>query len=110
MNILYLQNIIASWAQRLPFPVRVYLFGSRARGNPTAESDLDIAVEILCDDLDRNSKRNKVFDVENTLYNLLHEATGLPVHVVFYDGNPNTQKGQNITKKGHILYPLTEHE
>ena len=37
---------IASWAISKPLVSRVWLFGSRVRGEHTLDSDLDIAVEI----------------------------------------------------------------
>jgi predicted nucleotidyltransferase len=37
--------IIAEWAETLPIK-KVYIFGSRVRGDATAASDLDIALEF----------------------------------------------------------------
>jgi predicted nucleotidyltransferase len=104
MNINKLKLIITLYARSLSFPARFYLFGSHARGNQTSESDIDIAVEPLIPGLDTISRRNQVYDIENNLRDLLHKVTGLPIHVVFYDGNPTTRKGRDITTEGYVLY------
>jgi predicted nucleotidyltransferase len=36
-------NVLAKWAERLPLK-KVYIFGSRVRGDATVSSDLDIAI------------------------------------------------------------------
>lgn len=45
---------IQAWAKSVPVINRVWIFGSRARGTETPESDLDIAIEhgILPGDTD----------------------------------------------------------
>src|SRR5438105_638499 len=48
-NVMDLDNIAAAlgrWASRHPQIKRVYLFGSRVRGDHHRDSDLDIAVEL----------------------------------------------------------------
>ena len=39
--------MVASWAESEPLVNRAYLFGSRLKGTHNAESDLDVAVELL---------------------------------------------------------------
>ena len=39
----YLANVLADWADQIPLS-KVYIFGSRARGDARPESDLDVAV------------------------------------------------------------------
>jgi hypothetical protein len=41
-----LADAIASWALQKPIVLRVWIFGSRVRGNCHDQSDLDIAVEL----------------------------------------------------------------
>jgi predicted nucleotidyltransferase len=38
-------KIVAEWAEKLPLK-KVYIFGSRVRGDATAASDLDVAIEF----------------------------------------------------------------
>src|SRR6202043_2280730 len=38
-------KIVAEWAEKLPLK-KVYIFGSRVRGDATAGSDLDVAIEF----------------------------------------------------------------
>jgi Nucleotidyltransferase domain len=38
-------KILAEWAEKLPLK-KVYIFGSRVRGDATAASDLDVAIEL----------------------------------------------------------------
>jgi predicted nucleotidyltransferase len=38
-------DAIYEWAANNPYVCAVYIFGSRAKGTPRADSDLDIAIE-----------------------------------------------------------------
>ena len=40
----YLANVLADWADHLPLS-QVYIFGSRARGDASPDSDLDVAID-----------------------------------------------------------------
>lgn len=39
-------RVLAEWAERKPLVKRVFIFGSRVRGDHKADSDIDIAVEL----------------------------------------------------------------
>ena len=41
----YLANVLADWADQLPLS-KVFIFGSRARGDARPDSDLDVAIEF----------------------------------------------------------------
>jgi predicted nucleotidyltransferase len=43
---------IAQWAERHPEIKRVYLYGSRARGDHHPDSDIDLAIEVIADQED----------------------------------------------------------
>ena len=45
-------NAIAAWAEQHWQIRSVHFFGSRVRGNPRPESDLDIAIELVFDEAD----------------------------------------------------------
>lgn len=47
MNIEELGVAVALWASNQPLIRKVYLFGSRVRGDHLNDSDLDVAVEIF---------------------------------------------------------------
>lgn len=38
---------IKRWANKLPFQVKIYFFGSRFKGTVRADSDADIVLEFL---------------------------------------------------------------
>jgi predicted nucleotidyltransferase len=46
MRILELRTDLATWAASKPFVKRAWIFGSRARQQEKADSDLDIAIEL----------------------------------------------------------------
>lgn len=46
MNLPHVASLVSTWARAKPLVKRVYLFGSRVRGDHGADSDLDIAVEL----------------------------------------------------------------
>jgi predicted nucleotidyltransferase len=52
------------WAARTPLIVRLWLYGSRARGDHRDDSDLDIAVENLTAPTDTDPLTTAVFELE----------------------------------------------
>lgn len=46
MPLAYFQETISTWATTKPLVKRVWMFGSRVRGDHQPDSDLDIAAEI----------------------------------------------------------------
>ena len=46
MEIQQIQQSIAAWAGRKPLIKRVFIFGSRVRGDHRNDSDLDVAIEL----------------------------------------------------------------
>jgi predicted nucleotidyltransferase len=46
-----IKQIIISWAQSLPYKVRIHLYGSYWKGNKNPPSDIDIAFEFFDDQL-----------------------------------------------------------
>ena len=46
MQLAQVAALLASWAARKPLVGRVFLFGSRVRGDHSSNSDLDIAIEL----------------------------------------------------------------
>lgn len=46
MDINRIQAILSNWGKDKPLIKRIYIFGSRARGDHKPDSDLDIAIEL----------------------------------------------------------------
>lgn len=46
MDVPQISELLASWARGKPLVKRLYIFGSRARGDHRTDSDIDIAVEL----------------------------------------------------------------
>jgi uncharacterized protein len=46
MNIADVHQSLSSWAAGKPLVARLWIFGSRARGDHRTDSDLDIAIEL----------------------------------------------------------------
>jgi predicted nucleotidyltransferase len=46
MELPQIANVVSTWARTKPLVKRVYLFGSRVRGDHGPGSDIDIAVEL----------------------------------------------------------------
>lgn len=48
MNIEKMTKAVEAWAKSQPFVRKAYLFGSRIKGTHRPNSDLDVAVELIC--------------------------------------------------------------
>lgn len=89
-------------------PQTILLFGSRARGNPREDSDIDLC--ILYDQL---PKRN--LEVLQDLYKEIFQLPGPGVDLVVYQVDDFNQKAQRlgslenvIQREGKIVYPLPQ--
>jgi predicted nucleotidyltransferase len=47
MDINKIKKVVSEWANTLTIKVEICLFGSRSKGSSTANSDLDLALELL---------------------------------------------------------------
>ena len=70
-----------------------YLFGSRARGNFKSNSDIDIAIEGIVSNLDKDMIRNE-FDKIDTAY---------MIDILFIDEIVNEKLIENIIREGVLL-------
>jgi predicted nucleotidyltransferase len=80
-----LVRILAKWAEPLPLKA-VYVFGSRARGDATPMSDLDVAIKF--DDLNITAEKMAAWSRENEAeFADLKKALGvrLSLHVEGFD-------------------------
>ena len=98
-----LDAVVASILSYYP-PKNIVLFGSRAKGTATKESDID-----LCILYDRLPKRN--VEVLQDLYKLVFSLPGQAVDLLVYEAHQFSEKAdrkgsleQAIQREGEILY------
>lgn len=94
---------LAQHAQRQPAATRVWVFGSRARGNSHEESDLDLAVEFGTAE---NAELRAWLDgVRRELEEpLLGQHSGFIDLLGLYAGDPDSRLGQQVRAEGRILW------
>jgi predicted nucleotidyltransferase len=87
---------IIEWARQHPLIERVYLFGSRARGDHHPASDIDLAYEM---DFDASFDWRLRFDKAPDLH-LSH-----PVHLQWYQPNAGLPwVGEGVAQDGILIY------
>jgi predicted nucleotidyltransferase len=96
------RDAIVAWAEATPRIRRVWVFGSRAKGNPRTDSDLDIAVEV-----------EPVADSEETLavwmansekwQSELQEHISFTVDLEWFDPDGSTPKVRGALRETGIL-------
>ena len=86
-------------------PLQIYLFGSYAYGEPTADSDYDFYV-IMPDDSDRENDVHLVITKALLAQNAYNNAIDLLVkkRSYFEERNPLPSMERTILKKGILLY------
>lgn len=77
-------EIIRRWASTKPFVQRVWIYGSRAKGTASPESDLDIATEIDPIGNDENSYISFHHEVDGWLTELQPQLS-YKLHLKWYD-------------------------
>ena len=86
-----IKESIREWAHSWPNVTRVFIFGSRARGDHRADSDLDIAVEVAPGPGDGSPDATWTFDSEPHVARLKSALTHLDydidVHSVNFSAN-----------------------
>lgn len=93
---------IRVWAGAISMVQRVWIFGSRAKGNNKPESDLDVAIEIDATGTDSTAILLYIHNIQKwsdelqmvTAYKLDLELYD-PAHVVVYEG---------VNKYGILIY------
>ncbi|KTE06359.1 hypothetical protein ATE71_16750 [Sphingopyxis sp. H115] len=91
------------WAQKHHEIVRVYLYGSRARGDDRADSDIDLATVMDAPDTD------KAYSMWSGFKSHFDEAPDLhlssAVHLEWYEKNAGLEKvGNGVEKDGVLLF------
>jgi len=87
-------EIIRSWAEQTRIVKRVWLFGSRVFGNPTSNSDLDVAIEHDVAPGDTNAYTTAISERHRWIGELQpitkHE---LDIHSYRYSETPTVEEG-----------------
>jgi predicted nucleotidyltransferase len=73
---------------------RILLFGSRARGDHKATSDIDLAVYTAAGFMSKGHFSSEIDDLE----------TLLKIDVVFIDAHTDSRFIENINKEGVVIY------
>tara|TARA_R110001606_G_scaffold54703_1_gene133972 strand:- start:1279 stop:1608 length:330 start_codon:yes stop_codon:yes gene_type:complete len=95
---------IIAWASERRAVRRVYLFGSRARGNHRPDSDVDLAIEMLGKNLEARYGSWMFWDDENKKGRRL--ILPYPVQLEWYDPEDVTLEivGPAVRTDGILVY------
>jgi len=103
MDISKAENIIVNWASKNPAISRVYLYGSRIKGNYEDESDLDIAVELNLTKGAENLLAVWLCDKDNW-QDELQALIPYKVHLEWYHENETKLVGSGIKEACRLIY------
>jgi predicted nucleotidyltransferase len=97
---------IVDWAKRHPEIQKVYLYGSRARGDHRPDSDIDLGIEMVAPNGDAAYRAWSAFHSdfeESPDLNLTVEA-----HLEWYEPNAGLDRvGKcGVERDGVLLYPV----
>lgn len=104
---------ICTWASKIQFSVKIYLFGSRINGVPHENSDLDIAIEFIGM---REEERTRIwFKFDDSWNEQLVTILPYKPHLCIYEGVEELGSENFLTTKEHYLIfdsgnPLSEME
>lgn len=94
---------LAQLAQRQPAATRVWVFGSRARGDSHEESDLDLAVEFGT--AETAELRAWLDGVRRELEEpLLGQHSGFIDLLGLYAGDPDHRLAQQVRAEGRVIW------
>ncbi len=97
---------IVAWARRHPDILKVYLYGSRARGDHRPDSDIDLAIVMNASDA------NTAFAMWSGWRSDYKESPDLHLsgeaHLEWYEPNAGLERvGKNgVEQDGLLLYPI----
>lgn len=91
---------IVQWAEKHAEIARVYLYGSRARGDHRADSDIDLAIEVFTQPSDANSFATWMYwhEAYKDAPDLHLSATPHPLWIGW------EEVGQGVKKDGVLLF------
>ncbi|SDT24961.1 nucleotidyltransferase domain-containing protein [Pseudomonas chlororaphis] len=89
MHIDLIANVVSAWAEKHKSISRVWLFGSRVRGDHRDDSDIDIAVEVIA--LNQDVDCYSVWREEKPkLLSSISSQLPMPVHLEWCGGQVET--------------------
>ncbi len=92
MEMEFFRQIVEDWAKAIPYSLRIYLYGSVAKGIANEKSDIDIALEFP--QLEENQRTLIIFDYQELWETELSNKLGKKVHIeLFDDKTPTIKKG-----------------
>jgi predicted nucleotidyltransferase len=94
--------IIQGWAATVPYPIKIYLYGSRINGTPSPDSDLDMALEFL-DHEDIENRMLLWFRHHDYWTKQLSRILPYPPQLCLYDGNAHSEPQNFLTTREHCL-------
>ncbi|MDF3036336.1 MAG: polymerase beta domain protein region [Paucimonas sp.] len=106
MNIEEISQAVADWAAGDPLVTKVYLFGSRLKGNATANSDLDIAIELRPEPGDENVLATWIGESER-LRMSIKSLVPYTVDLQHYDGDETPNIRAYLTEASLVIYEAT---
>lgn len=103
MDIGILKQIVRIWASNLPYKIKVYLFGSQSKGNSTANSDVDIAIEFLPPTIEIQ-RRLLWFDNHDKWEKYLSDAIGIHVDLELYESDSSPKLKAALSESSTLLF------
>jgi predicted nucleotidyltransferase len=101
------KEALVRWAHDKPFVKRLYIFGSRARGNHRPNSDLDIAVELDAEfllNVDESGGLTTWIHGNRKWKQELEGMLSYTVQLEFYEGNKTPTIHKGLSESSVIVY------
>ncbi len=97
-----IRDKVTSWAESHLEVKRVFLFGSRARGDSKSDSDVDLAVEVV--GIEGENADTRYFFNKDAWKDELESALERPINIVrrIAHGKPEIQ--ESIEREGVLIY------
>ena len=96
---------IVAWARKHPEIRAVYLYGSRARGDNKAGSDIDLAVRMM--PTGHDDAYNVWWEWHDRYKKCPDLHVGNPVHLEWYEEDSSLERvGPAVARDGVLLYSI----
>jgi uncharacterized protein len=103
MDIDEIKKVVKAWAQNQPLIKRVFIFGSRARGDSQTKSDLDVAVELHLGADDKSILSTWMFE-EDEMKESLQELIPFNLQLELLDGQKTPHVFNGVKEAGIMVY------
>ena len=97
-------DAIRSWAAAIPSVDRVSLYGSRARGSPGPDSDLDLAVYVRAPDGEHLSEWIENRQNRQRWQQALNARLGIKVHLEFANEEAEYVVAPAVAREGITIF------